>query len=69
VTQVLDGPQSDSGCLRGDAAGLGRDHHLTGDVDHLSAAVKDLRVLDHMTGRGRSGGCQDRVRGFWAVVT
>ena len=50
MTPVVDGPEGDAGCLRGDIAGLGIDHHVAGDVDHLAAGVEDVRVPDHITG-------------------
>ena len=68
MTQVPDGPPSEAGCLRGDAAGLGRDHHLAGDVNRLAAPVEDLRVLDHMTGAADPAVAKTESVD-WAVVT
>ena len=52
MTQVLDGPDKDIGCQRGDAAGLRMDHHLAGVVDHrLRPLAKAVGVPDHVAGQ------------------
>ena len=37
MTQVLDGPDADIGCQRGDAAGLRMDHHFAAVDNQLAA--------------------------------
>jgi hypothetical protein len=41
VIQVLDGPDSYAGRLRGEPACPGMDHDPAGVVNHLASAVKD----------------------------
>jgi hypothetical protein len=69
VTQVLDGPDRDTGCQRGDAAGPGMDHHLAGVVDRPAGAVKDVRVRDHIAGAVNAPVAATASVGCWAVVT
>jgi hypothetical protein len=46
VTHVLDGTDSDAGCLRGEPASLEMDRGFAGVVDYLTPAVMNARVRE-----------------------
>ena len=46
VTHVLDGTDSDAGCLRGEPAGRGMDRDFAAVVDHHTPAVMNARARE-----------------------